>query len=338
MLGTHVGTEHYVILAFLLLLVISLYLGVVHGESHERSIGLAVLESLTWVILAGAFCAGFALSLGPSYVAEFGYGFFTESVLSMDNLLMFSIIFSLYGVPEAYQSFLLSWGVLCMVPARAFWVATGSFILPRFGWISYVFGAALIVVGLKVFLDRGKRPDSRLLKLVLRSDWAGRAGLTSLRGGELLVTPLIVVATVEIVDAMSAVDSITAIYTVSHHPIVVYTSDVLAALMMRSLYFVMVGLLKRHRFLESSLAAIAILIGAKMIADHFVRIPVAWSVLADAAMIAIPVAFVLARPGIRRAWDSVMASRPRTVWPWNSKPGSEWLDQAGTPPAEGPGP
>lgn len=294
MIGVPIGTEHYVIFAFFMVLAVALYLRFGHRKPATRSVGFAMAESGIWIILAAAFCAGIGLSLGPGYSADFGYGFFIESMLSMDNLLLFSIVFSAYGVPEAYRSYLLSWGILWMMASRGLLVAVGGPLLLKFGWLSIVFGAILVTVGAKVLLGRGGKAEGFLVT-AFKSDAARGLGLSSLRGSKLLVAPMAVVATVELIDAMSATDSVSAILTVSHHPFVAYASDVLAAIAMRTLYTVVNVLLRKYRFLESSLAVVAMLVGLKMIADRFVHIPLGWSILADVAAVAVPSAYFFAR-------------------------------------------
>lgn len=321
MIGVPIGAAHYIIFVILLLFVVSLYLGIIHSKAHIRSLRESIAESVIWLVLALAFGIGFWFSLGKHTAAEFGYGFFVESLLSLDNLLIFSVIFSFYGVPEIYQSFLLAWSVLIMIPARGLLVAAGSVLLIRFGWLTYIFGGLLILAGLKYFFDKKTSSKSRILKTILKSDIIRRFGFTTFSGKVLLVSPLLVIATVETIDALAAIDSISASYVVSHNPFIVFSSNVLAALTLRSLYFVVNGLVRKHPYLITSLAMVSVLIGLEMIASHFISLSILFTIILDIMMIIIPVVIVIIDKKVGGFWNKIIlentVSKPR--WPLRSK-------------------
>jgi len=235
---------------------------------------------------------------GGSAAIKFLTGFVVEKSLAVDNIFVIAMIFGAFGVPAIYQHRVLFWGIFGALLMRGAMIALGAVLLARFGWVLYVFGAFLILTGLKMLVSRERpapidqhwatRAIRRLVpvtahyhggRFVVRagSD-ASRAPATpgeaaapdrvvdGARVGALLVTPLLLaLALVEFTDAVFAVDSIPAIFAITTDPFLVFTSNVFAMLGLRSLYFALAGAMGSLRYLKVSLSAILVVIGLKMI-------------------------------------------------------------------------
>jgi tellurite resistance protein TerC len=201
-----------------------------------------------------------------------------EYSLSVDNIFVFALIFSCFAVPAAYQHRVLFWGIFSALILRGIMIGIGVALVERFHWVLYLFGAFLLFTGFKICfskkrdIDIGQNPLLRSVrKLVPVSDTYDGAHFTVRRAGRRLLTPLaLVLIMIEITDVLFAVDSIPAIFGITHDPFIVYTSNVCAILGLRSLYFLLAGVVHKFVYLRPALAIILSLIGAKMlIADLF---------------------------------------------------------------------
>jgi tellurite resistance protein TerC len=280
------------------LAMLALDLGVFHRKAHEVSLREAAAWSGVWIALALLFNAGVWHFLGPQKGVEFLTGYLIEKSLSIDNIFVFAILFSYFAIPALYQHRVLFWGILGALVMRAAFIAAGSALLARFHWIIYVFGAFLIVTGLKMALapDRGLEPGKNpLLRLVRRlvpvADRHHGQKFFVRENGTLLATPLfLVLVLVETTDLIFAVDSIPAIFAVTSDPFIVYTSNVFAILGLRSLYFLLAGVMHRFRYLKLGLAAILVFVGAKMALVDFYKMPPAVSLGVVVAILALAAA------------------------------------------------
>jgi tellurite resistance protein TerC len=275
------------------LLMLALDLGVFHKHSHVVKMKEALTWSGVWIGLALIFNLGIYLGwLGPYTAAErpqmaleFLTAYLLEKSLSIDNVFVIALLFGYFAVPEKYQHRVLFWGVLGALVMRAILIFAGISLLERFHWIIYVFGAILIVSGVKMLLhqdkavDPSKNPILRLVKRIIPvSDHYHGQAFFIRENGVRLATPLFVVLIlIEWTDLVFAVDSIPAVLAVSKHPFIVYTSNVFAILGLRSLYFALAGLLPLFRFLNYGLAAILIFVGGKMLLLEFYKVPTALS-------------------------------------------------------------
>lgn len=263
------------------LAMLALDLGVFHRKSHEVSMREAATWSAVWVALALVFNAGLYYFRGPTPALEFFTGYLIEKSLSVDNIFVFALIFSYFSVPKLYQHRVLFWGVLGALVLRAFFILAGAALLAKFHWILYVFGAFLILTGLKMafFSDKEMDPaENPVLKLVKRlipvtPEYHGKNFFIR-QAGKWVATPLfLVLILVETTDVIFAVDSIPAIFAVTRDPFIVYTSNVFAILGLRSLYFLLAGVMGKFRYLKLGLAAVLIFVGIKMSLVDFFKIP-----------------------------------------------------------------
>ncbi|KAB2965355.1 MAG: TerC family protein [Thermoanaerobaculia bacterium] len=291
------------------LVMLALDLGVFHRKAHVVSVREASIWSAVWIGLALLFNLGIWHYLGPQKGVEFLTGYLIEKSLSVDNIFVFALIFGYFAVPEEYQHRVLFWGILGALVMRAIFIAAGAALLASFHWIIYVFGAFLIVTGIKMVLTpaKGLEPEKNpVVRLVRRlfpvSDrYHGQRFFVRDRG-ILTATPLFVVlALVETTDLIFAVDSIPAIFAVTTDPFIVYTSNVFAILGLRSLYFLLAGVMAKFEYLKLGLAAILVFVGTKMAIVDLYKIPSTVSLGVVAAILAIAVVASLARARRRAA-------------------------------------
>ena len=270
-----------------ILAMLALDLGVFHRKSHEVSLKEATLWSAVWVALALVFNAGIFYFRGTEQGVQFFTGYLIEKSLSVDNIFVFALIFGFFAVPKAYQHRVLFWGILGALVMRAVFIAAGAALLTRFHWIIYVFGAFLLLTGIKMALYRNqemhpeRNPVLKLVrKLVPVTNDYHEDRFWVRHGGKLLATPLfLVLVLVETTDLIFAVDSIPAIFAVTQDPFLVYTSNVFAILGLRSLYFLLAGVMDKFVYLKLGLSAILVFVGAKMLLTEVYKVPATVSLL-----------------------------------------------------------
>jgi len=265
----------------LVLAFLALDLGVFHKRDEPVSIRNALGWTAIWVAVSLAFNALLWWRFGGPKAAEFLTGYLLEKSLSVDNLFVFLVIFSTLRIPLQLQHRVLFWGIVGALVLRAAMILAGTALLQRFHWLIYVFGAFLVVTGLKLFLHRGgdePHPERsrafRLLQRVLPTTerFDGHRFLVR-ESGRLLATPLLVaLLLIELSDVVFALDSIPAIFGVTLDPFIVFTSNIFAILGLRSLFFALAGLLDRFVHLKSALALVLLFIGAKMVAAPWVHV------------------------------------------------------------------
>jgi tellurite resistance protein TerC len=288
--------------AFILAL-LALDLGVFHRKAHAVSIREAVVWSAVWITLALAFNALIWWLRGPEPALQFLTGYLIEKSLSVDNIFVFALVFSYFAVPAVDQHRVLFWGILGALVLRAVFILAGSALLASFHWVIYVFGAFLIFTGIKMALHRGdeihpeKNPVLRLVRrFVPVTPGYEQSRFFVRRAGRLMATPLfLVLAVVESTDVVFAVDSIPAIFAVTKDPFLVYTSNVFAILGLRSLYFLLAGVMQKFIYLKLGLSAILVFVGGKMTLAEIYAIPSAVSLLVIAALLTISIVASLRR-------------------------------------------
>jgi tellurite resistance protein TerC len=254
-------------------------------KAHAPSAKEAAIWTAVWVTLSLGFNALVWYWMGPAKALEFLTGYLIEYSLSVDNIFVFVLIFSYFAVPAAYQHRVLFWGILSALVLRGVMIGVGVAFVETFHWALYLFGAFLLFTGAKMFFSRRKPVDiarNPLIRLVRRllpvSDSYHGAHFTLRRDGRRLLTPLaMVLIMVEATDVLFAADSIPAIFGITHDPFIVYTSNVCAILGLRSLYFLLAGVVHKFVYLKPALAIILSFIGAKMLLADFYRIPTAAS-------------------------------------------------------------
>lgn len=295
------------------LALLALDLGVFHRQAHVVSVKEAAIWSIVWIGLALLFNAGlyfFWNTFSPSSAysnSEAALAFFTgyliEKSLSVDNIFVFVLIFTYFAVPPAYQHRVLFWGIVGALVMRAGLIAIGATLLKEFHWIIYVFGAFLIFTGIKMALHRQEQlqpernPVIRLFRRLMpvTEEYHGEKFFIR-RGGTLLATPLfLVLLMVESTDLVFAVDSIPAIFAVTADPFIVYTSNVFAILGLRSLYFVLAGIMHKFQYLKLGLSVVLTFVGLKMVLTDVYKIPTGISLGVIATILTVAIAASLWR-------------------------------------------
>lgn len=274
-----------------ILALLAIDLGVFHRKSHAVSIKEAAIWSGVWISLSLLFNLGLyffwqTLSPGSEYSnSEAALAFFTgyiiEKSLSVDNIFVFVLLFTFFAVPAAYQHRVLFWGILGALIMRGTLIVVGAALLKEFHWIIYLFGAFLIFTGIRMAMHRDEEihPENNpLVKLLRRIMPVTRTYKDDKffirRSGILAATPLfLVLLIVETTDLIFAVDSIPAIFAVTENAFIVYTSNVFAILGLRSLYFLLAGVMDKFHYLKHGLSVILVFVGIKMVIADLYKIP-----------------------------------------------------------------
>lgn len=286
------------------LAMLALDLGVFHRKSHEVKIKEALAWSGVWIALALVFNVLLYFWRGEQAALEFFTGYLIEKSLSVDNIFVFIMIFAYFKVPALYQHKILFWGILGALVMRAIFIATGVTLIQKFHWVIYVFGAFLIITGIKMALQKDKEihPEKNpVLKLFRRfmpvtTEYASDNFFTR-RDGRLFATPMFVVLLlIETTDVIFAVDSIPAILAITTDPFIVYTSNVFAILGLRALYFALAGVMQMFHYLAYGLAAILVFVGTKMMLVDFYKLPIGIALGVVAGILAISVIASLLHP------------------------------------------
>ena len=258
------------------LVMLALDLGVFHRKAHVVSFKESIAWTAIWVALAMLFNGAIWHFAGPTRAIEFFTGYLIEKSLSVDNVFVFALLFSYFAVPPVYQHKVLFWGILGALLMRALMIVGGAALIAKFFWIIYLFGAFLILTGLKMILKREeeihpeRNPVVRWFKKFVPVTLEYRANKFFVReNGVRMATPLfIVLLCVEVSDLIFAVDSIPAIFAVTTDPFIVYTSNVFAILGLRSLYFALAGVMTKFHYLKIGLGAVLSFVGVKMLLAH----------------------------------------------------------------------
>ncbi|HEU5099435.1 MAG TPA: TerC family protein [Roseiflexaceae bacterium] len=265
------------------LAMLALDLGVFHRKAHAISVREATIWSVVWISLSMIFNVGLYFlwhdiaPTSPLSNADAALAFFTgyliEKSLSVDNIFVFVLIFGYFSVPAKYQHRVLFWGILGALVMRATLILVGAALIKEFHWIIWIFGAFLIFTGVRMAFHKNEDlhpEDNPLVKWLKRfmpvtNQYQG-ASFFVREAGKLMATPLLVVLlVVESTDLVFAVDSIPAIFAVTDDPFIVYTSNVFAILGLRSLYFLLAGVMDKFHYLKLGLSAVLTFVGIKML-------------------------------------------------------------------------
>ena len=314
------------------LAMLALDLGVFHRHAHEIKFKEAAGWSVVWISLALVFNAGLYLFWdrispnSPYSNSQAGLAFLTgyllEKSLSVDNIFVIALIFTYFSVPQQYQHRVLFWGILGALVMRGIMIALGATLIKEFHWIIYIFGAFLIFTGIKMAFhkDEGIDPEKNPLIRVFRrlmpvsNEYDGQKFFTR-RNGVLMATPLFLcLLMVEFTDLVFAVDSIPAIFAVTQDPFIVYTSNVFAILGLRSLYFVLAGMMHQFHYLKLGLAVVLTFVGVKMLLTETAwKIPTELSLLVVAGILVVSVVASLLRARRIKREDGDITGGHQTV-------------------------
>ncbi len=277
----HVGIWGWVAFNGFILAMLAVDLGVFNREAHVIRAKEALIWTAVWILLALLFGAWIYLRAGPQSGVEYLTGYLAEKVLSMDNIFVMVMIFGFFGVSQVEQHRVLFWGILGALVLRGAFIGAGAIVLERWHWVLYVFGALLVITGVRAAFRRDEVPDLernpvvRVARRVLRITDGYRGHHFWVReNGRLYATPLLVVlVTIEATDVLFAMDSIPAVFAITQDPFLVYTSNIFAILGLRSLYFVLADFVYRFVYLKYGLSAILVFIGAKLLLAPVVELP-----------------------------------------------------------------
>jgi tellurite resistance protein TerC len=288
----------WILLALVVGGMLALDLLVLHRDAKPMPFRQAAAWSVVWISLALGFGVYIAATQGGESGGEYLAGYLIELSLSVDNVFVFALIFAAFGVPAAYQHRLLFWGILGAVVFRAVFIAAGTAVLEAAHWVIYLLGVLLVVTGIRLARSRGhavepeKNPVLRLFRrfVPMTDDYRGPAFIVRERG-VLIATPLLaVLVAIETTDIMFALDSIPAVFAVTTVPFIVFSSNLFAILGLRSLYFLLAGLLDRFVYLKVGLAALLVFAGAKILVSSVYEIPIAVSLGVIVSILAIAIA------------------------------------------------
>ncbi len=290
--------------AVLVLTALALDLGVFNRKAHAPSMREATTWTLVWIALALAFNAVVWRVYGPVKGMEFLTGYVIEKALSVDNLFVFLVLFRTLGVEPRYQHRVLFWGILGALVMRGVFIFAGAALIASVHWIMYVFGGFLVLTGAKLLLQRDVEPHPErnpLVRLFARfvpmtpTHRDGR--FVVVENGRRLATPLLLaLIAAEATDLVFAVDSIPAVFAITLDPFIVFTSNIFAILGLRTLYFVLAGMMDRFHYLKIGLALVLVFVGAKMTLVDVYHVPINASLLTIVGILGTAVTASLLRP------------------------------------------
>jgi len=278
-------------------------LWVFHRPAHAVKFREAALWSVSWIAMAAAFALVVFFWQGREPVMQFTAGYLIELALSVDNLFVFLLIFRYFRVPADFQHKVLFWGILGALLMRGVFILVGVGLIQKFHWVTYLFGTFLVYSGIKLFraddvsIEPEKNPVLRLFRrwMPITEDYEGEKFFVRRAG--LYATPLLaVLIIVETTDLLFATDSIPAVLAITLRAFIVYTSNVFALLGLRSMYFVLSGMMEVFHYLHYGLAVVLIFIGAKMLAADYYPVSTGVALVVVVSVLLISVAASVVHP------------------------------------------
>ena len=251
-------------------------------KDQAPPIKTALMWTIVWISLAGIFAGVIYYDMGPEKLTEFVTGYALEKSLSVDNMFVFLLIFSSLSIPHKFQHKVLSMGILGAIAMRVPLILVGVTLLEKFHWMIYIFGGFLIVTAIRMLLQRKEKKIEiekniaiRVLKKVMPVDFELKDTKFFVRKNGILYATTLIVALViiEFTDLLFALDSIPAVLAITTDPFIVITSNIFAILGLRSLYFLLAGVMEKFYYLKPGLIAILMFIGIKMMVSEIIEIP-----------------------------------------------------------------
>ncbi|MEQ1877079.1 MAG: TerC family protein [Bdellovibrionia bacterium] len=297
--------ELWIAFSAVILVAVVLDLGVFQKKNKTMTLRSAALFSVFWVSLAVAFNIGVYYEKGATQAMTFLTGYIVELSLSVDNLFVFLMLFSYFKVPPMLQHRVLIWGIIGAMIFRAIFIVAGIALISKFGWLMYVLGGFLVVIGIKMFfkgdddeVDPEHNPVLRLLRkfMPVTSTYEGNRFFVP-KEGRLWATPLFVVLiAVETTDVIFAVDSIPAVLAITLDPFIVFTSNIFAILGLRSFFFLLSGIMRFFHYLSYGVSAILVFIGVKMLIADYYHVPIAVTLSTMAGLLFVSIVLSILRP------------------------------------------
>ena len=313
-------------IAFVLAM-LALDLGVFNKTPHVVKAKEAAAWTGVWVGLALLFAAGLAYFADHQTALTFLTGYVIEESLSVDNIFVIVLIFQYFAVPAKYQHRVLFWGILGALLMRGLFIGVGAALLARFEWIIYVFGAILVVTGIRMAVkqdeefDGEQNPVVRLARrlLPITEGYRGKHFFTMENGRRMATPLLLVLVLVEATDLIFAIDSIPAIFGITRDPFIVFTSNIFAVMGLRSLFFLLASVVTKFHLLKYGLAVILTFVGAKMLLEPWIHLPILLSlgvvVVVLAASIVASLVWPHARPKSEGKTGSMFGTASRGAPP-----------------------
>ena len=283
-----------------LMLAVDLYR---HRDDHEPTPREALLESAMWVACGLAFAGVIAFSFGSAAFGEYISGYLIEKSLSVDNVFVWSMLFTSMAIPIKYQHRVLFWGIFGALTLRAIFVLAGSALITQFWWVLLVFGVFLVYTGIKIIrhrADEGQEESTRGLGLLRKvmpvsEEFDGHKFVTRINGRKAATPLLAALVVIEVTDVIFAVDSVPAILAVSNEPFIVLSSNAFAILGLRAMYFLLANAREKFHYLSHALGAIMVFVGLKMTASHWVHMNTYLSLAVIVAIMAFAIVFSVRR-------------------------------------------
>lgn len=278
-----IGLAFTVFVVLMLIIDMKVFQRKAHFPSFKEAFGWSVF----WITLAFIFNAGVWHWGSPKMGLEFLTGYIVEKSLSIDNIFVFILIFKYFNTPKEYQHKILFWGILGAIVFRIAFIAAGAALIANFHWIMYVFGAFLVFTAVKLAVKQETEihPEKNIVLKIAQKIFPITKNNEGEKffirqNGKLFATPLfLVLMMIESTDIIFAVDSIPAIFGITHDVFIVYTSNIFAILGLRALYFLIAGLMVKFRYLQTGLSFVLGFIGIKMLVMDFYKIPIHYSLI-----------------------------------------------------------
>lgn len=282
----------WVLFNVFVLSMLALDLGVFHKKAHEVKMKEALSWTAVWISLAMVFNVLIYyfwdwMAPGSEYTNKdaalaFLTGYVIEKSLSIDNVFVFLMVFTYFKVPSLYQHKVLFWGIFGALVMRAIFIFAGVALITKFHWMIYLFGALLIITGIKMVTQKGKKLDPEKNPIIrlfrkffpVTNEYHGDHFFAKLDGRKVATPLFIVLLFIETTDVIFAVDSIPAILAITSNPFIVYTSNVFAILGLRALYFALAGIMGLFHYLHYGLSVILVFVGGKMMLVDLFKIPI----------------------------------------------------------------
>jgi tellurite resistance protein TerC len=268
-----------------------------HRKDRGITVRKALLASGAWVAVSVAFGATIGVFGGWESAGEYFGVYLTEKSLSIDNIFVFAVLFRAFAVPAAYQRRVLFYGVFGALVLRAALITAGASLVDEFGWVLYILGGFLVVSGVRMaggheIIDPDRNVAIRLLRRVLpvTPDFEGQSFVSRANGRRVATPLLLALLAVEMTDLLFAADSIPAAFGITGDVFVIFTANAFAVLGLRSLYFLLVGVIDRFTYVNFGIAALLVFIGCKMLLEPYLNIPIMISVVVIILVIAASIA------------------------------------------------
>jgi tellurite resistance protein TerC len=280
-----------------------------HRDAHAPTAREALIESSIWVACGLAFGGVILASFGGQAFGEYISGYLIEKSLSVDNVFVWSMLFTAMAIPIKYQHRVLFWGIFGALAMRAVFIAVGSALIVKFWWVLLIFGVFLVLTGIKIIRHRNdetevaKTPGVGLLRKIMPVSDAldGQRFFTKINAKRAATPLLAALVVVEITDVIFAVDSVPAILAVSHEPFLVFASNAFAILGLRAMYFLLAGAKEKFHFLSHALGAILVFVGLKMAVSHWFHLNTYVSLAVILGMLALAIVLSIRKAPADRA-------------------------------------